>query len=239
MDYDYTSAYSDVFSVPPLDEGGIYILDDTKTVGSKRRLQGHSQAPIIYDDYTRYTHPRAILQGQRYPGPMGAGRKEGFNPAWKSSRRGRFPIDDINWDPRPPHFNPNSPAKYAHLVPPRVGANGEAIRGWPYADAYPGGPGVTNPMPIHSRATSTITERFNGDSKGSNTSSILVPLRDVLEVAKVVLFFVLVILIAIWVTISSQGFKATPVSAKSLEIVIRDAIGAHKACKQVSSKSNE
>jgi hypothetical protein len=57
--------------VPQLldDDTGIYLLDDERTVGRDTKIYDPCTR-VLYDD----AHPRAYPGGQRYPGPMGAGR---------------------------------------------------------------------------------------------------------------------------------------------------------------------
>lgn len=219
---DYTKMWNGVFTPPQVGDyppyGGVYILDDEASVGRNTKIYDECTR-VLYDD----AHPRAYPGGQRYPGPFGAGRasdrvgptfdereenarrREGFLGAppapppseWErdeytrgsrrlghpgprgmvtSSREGRAAVDDVVWDNRPPHFAPDTPNEYAHLyVDP-------AARGPPLFWSVPGYPGFRQ------------VDRFGGPGAPARC-----PDRAALELLKVVLFFVVVVLLAMWI----------------------------------------
>ncbi len=111
MAYGYAAPYSfgyDEFTPPLIDDGGVYMREDGR----------------IDESPTCGEHPRVTGPGQKYPGPMGAGREhfrggydsrngdyaEHFNRAgWQrgcNEREERAGYDAVDWDPRPPHYNP-------------------------------------------------------------------------------------------------------------------------------------
>lgn len=136
--YDFTNDYPGHYQIFNPDPGGIAILDDDQSI--------LNVDPELGDEL----HPRNQGIDRRTTFSSGAGRKEGFEARenfgspnfsrdrqqyltgkWppsengvKSNRRGWVQIEDVNWDPRPPHYNPNSPNEYAHLyVSPSMRGN--------------------------------------------------------------------------------------------------------------------
>lgn len=214
----------DQFVAPVFDEGGVYLLESPKGACSQddARLRRDEQPLHAYDDATRGVHPRSELAGQRYPGPMGAGRKEGFShPLWQrrgGDREARYVLDEAMWDPRPPHFNPQAGAEHAHL------AHLPSFRGAARVD-----PGLTR-----SQAMTTIDEQFTSRpcaahacAKCAESAARSCPAAPAagllaagglarglsltvgsLELAKTALFFVIVILVAMWVVVSSYSLGA-------------------------------
>lgn len=207
----------DEYVAPSFDEGGVYLLDSPESSSLLR--------PHAYDDATRGVHPRSELAGQRYPGPMGAGRKEGYaRPLWQrhgGERQARYALDGAMWDPRPPHYNPHAGSEHSHL------AHLPSFRGAARVD-----PGLTK-----SQAMTTIDEQFAPRPCGASNcatrscAAALNPLMATvgpLELVKIVLFLIIVILVAMWVAVSAYSLGARRLE-ESLSRTIKDAIAASKA----------
>ncbi len=227
---DYTQMWGGVFASPPGgDGGGVYVLDDEGSVGRNSK---------IYDTCTRAlyeeAHPRNH-SSRRYPGPFGAGRasdrvgpalderdeerREDFaggsaeyvrgsralgTPGFRgltSARGGRRAVDQVMWDNRPAHYAPGTSNAQAHLyVEPEA-------RGEPrYHPSLPGYPGRL-----------ARVDRFEPGSGGAPMSA-----HDICEVVKVVLFFVIVVLAAMWVMVSSAEKRM----GRELELALLEAQAA-------------
>jgi hypothetical protein len=158
---------------------------------------------------------------------MGAGRREGFHggpeddmyargsvvhgrPGFRgltSSREQRPAIDNIMWDPRPPHYNSSHPAHgnaQLHLE-------------------HPDNPGVP-PVPGFKDSAAAASPAVPAAGVDWNRIERLVSGKDdsasTLEIIKVVLFVVIVVLLAMWVMVKSSE-KAL---ARELECALREAL---------------
>lgn len=125
MEYDNIQSGSGTYEIYESDPGGVAILDDDKSV--------LSLDPQLGDEL----HPRNQGIHKRQKFAIGAGRREGFDQPREnfnggksgynipskyrvnSIREGREALDEP--DPRPSHYNPNSPNDTAHLyLDPRM-----------------------------------------------------------------------------------------------------------------------
>ena len=150
-EYDYTRDIPGVY-VPHRDpdDSGVYILEEPRMLARRRGGSAPPATPrslTAYDDCTRQlwanpqTHPRSTWAGQGYPGPMGAGRREGFGRAERrfvpaaarsyargspvygypgfrglvSARGVRPTLDDLEWDPRPARYSAGRPVHGARM----------------------------------------------------------------------------------------------------------------------------
>ena len=229
---DYTQMWAGVFTPPPNDEG-VYILDDERSVGRNTKIYDKCTR-VLYED----AHPRTYPGGQRYPGPYGGGRASdrigptfderresirrrekfsgssrdkyiqgsrrqghpGFRGMVTSGRDARGAVDNVTWDNRPPHYAPDTPAYYAHLsIDPK--ARGEPL--FRAAAGYPNFPQVDK-------------FRASGASGQCPHKCGFAPL----EIAKFVLLFVLVILLATWLVVSGAEKRIR----LEIEAAIRAAI---------------
>lgn len=194
---DYTKMWSGVFTPPRVgdDDRGVYLLDDEASVGRNGKIYDGCTRALYYDDDD--AHPRTYPGGQRRPGPDAVTLQEraaytqgsrvlghpGPRGMVASSREGRRAVDNAVWDSRPPHFADDTPNALAHLyVDP-------AARGPPLFSKDPTYPGFRQ------------VDRFGSSPAGSGYGG-LTP-RDTLEVVKVVLFFIIVALAAMWLMVDS------------------------------------
>jgi len=234
-EFDYTRQWASTLSVPPLDDGGIYLLDDNTTIGlgDPATYIADPATRLLYDEGHPRTHAdtRGRIFGvagagrasdrvgpsyAEHKGAMGlshdrelaaemaarsprsdwrAGFREGFragdretraryirgdpevgHPGFRgltSARGGRADVDSVMWDPRPPHFHPQAANHEAHL----------------YIDSEARGPPLFGPR----WPPAPLVERFSGGGAGGESG--LIGLRKF----EVVLFFIVIVLIAVYV----------------------------------------
>lgn len=181
--YDYTNDFGGIYQGPTSSiEPGIAILDDDQSI-----LNEH---PYLGDEL----HPRnyGIIRRQTFS--TGAGRKEGFsdrenfendddsklrkaymngtltpsNTGVKSSRRDWNKFENVNWNPRPPHYVADNPNEYSHIVVK------QSERGNP--TAYPD-------------SSRMVYDRFVGGYSSSITD---------LGIIKLIMFFILILVICMY-----------------------------------------
>jgi hypothetical protein len=186
MEYDYTKSSSGEYEIFESDPGGVTILDDDKSV--------LSLDPQLGEDL----HPRNQGIHKRHKFAIGAGRREGFDQPREnfnggrtgynipskyrvnSIREGRDGLTLSDYDPRPPHYNPNSPNDTAHLyIDPRM-------RGTPTREGF---------------------ESQSTDFGILNNLSI--------DILKVVMLFILIVVIAVWISFT-VGYKIGKQKSKKL-----------------------
>ncbi len=191
----------DEYVAPQLDGGGVYVLDRPETAARGGRLPGNA-APWAAAE----AHPRVSAAGRRYPGPMGAGRREGYaRPPWRrrgGERHARRALDNVMWDPRPPHFNPQAGGEHAHL------ALMPGFRGKARVD-----PGITR-----SQAMTAVEETFAGAAGETPGGSLELGL----QVVKVVLFLIMVVLLVMWMLLSAAQSR---ISA-NMRLMLAEALAA-------------
>jgi hypothetical protein len=217
---DYAFSYSDVFQSPNPEEGGIYTLEEA----------GKNSDPWSEVDIrNRYANDLRMREKPQHPTHLPRSRKraEGFAPQQyaqglpiqypgRSTRYDRPPIDNMMWDERPRSFRPNSDNLHAELyIPPQLrpwGGSGPS----PYL-AYP----VESP----SQAVSVI-DRFSSGNGNSTASCCPKGPRDGFTIgfAEIVLFFVIIVLLAMWV----MGTTLAAKQASDIRKGIREALEALK-----------
>lgn len=230
-EYDYTSMWSGVYTPPRNDDDhGVYLLDDESSIGRDNgypiRDEGLS---LLYDGDV---HPRTHPGGQRYPGPFGAGRASdrvgptpderhraerfgaakytqgsralghpGFRGMVTSGREGRPAVDDVAWDDRPPHYADDTPNKHAHL----------------YVDPEARGP------PLFQKDT-TYPGFRQVDAFSGKPSSGKMSIRDSVEIIKTVIFFVIILLVALWLAVNSAVSSAEKRILERVNCAVREAL---------------
>ena len=221
---DYAHSYSDVFQSPNPEEGGIYTLEEAgKDTDSWSGV----------DIRNRYANDLRMRERPQHPTrlPKAGKRAEHFSAReyaqglpieypGRSARYDRPPVDNIMWDERPRSFRPNSDNLHAELyIPPPLrpwGGSGPS----PYL-AYP----VESP----SQAVSVI-DRFSSGGGGNADNGAPQCChkgpRDTFTIgfAEIVLFFVIIILLAMWVMGSTLAAK----QASDIRKGIREALESLK-----------
>lgn len=249
---DYTRMWSGVFTPPRIgdEDRGIYLLDDETSVGRNSELYDE-ETRILYDEAHPRTHPggqrypgpygggrasdrngptlgerQAVLRrdSARFAGEGFAGGPDGLGPSpaeraqyiqgsrslghpgprgmVTSIREGRPAIDGIMWDERPPHYAPDTGNEYAHLyIDPE--ARGPALF---YKDTtYPGFQQV---------------DHFGGSARGARGGS---PWRDPAMAVNAVIFVILLVLVAMWLIVSTSVDRAEKRFARELKYALRAA----------------
>lgn len=190
----------DQYIPPSIDEGGVYMLDDPWSAA-----EPYAQGPLV--------HPRTRYPGQRYPGPMGAGRKETYvraqwhREAEDGERDARYVLDKTMWDPRPPHYNPDAGAEHAHL------AVGPRFQGPPRVpiDTTRSQARTTSPLePEHFRA-------------GRPTVTL-----ETLELMRIILIVIIVMMLGMYLTLTA----AQKSMRRSMREMIRDVLWTMRVAKQ-------
>lgn len=209
---DYTHMYSDVFVMPEMDGGGVYVLDEANRASDPIRARRRGPVPMRPVDRDGHPVPDGVGLETGYDAARGLS-KEGFGShvgfrGLTSDRSQRRMIDWTGWDERPQHYRPSASNEHAHLIinpnlrPPMGGVGFDNL-------AYP--------VPLNSHAIDMIDRFGNPASPGPS-----VPLSpQALQVANVVLLFVIVVLLAIWLAISCSR-----TNADRIERMVRDAVQA-------------
>jgi hypothetical protein len=210
---DYTHMYSDVFVAPEMDGGGVYVLDEANRASDPIRARRRGPVPMRPVDRDGYPVPDGVGLETGYGVARGL-PKEGFGShvgfrGLTSDRSQRRMIDWTGWDERPQHYRPSASNEHAHLIinpnlrPPMGGVGFDNL-------AYP--------VPLNSHAIDMIDRFGNPKAPAPGPAPLS---AQALQVANVVLLFVIVVLLATWLAVSCSR-----ASADRIERMVRDAVQA-------------
>ena len=141
----------------------------------------------------------------------------------RSQRYGRPALDDAMWDERPRSFRPNSSNQYAQLfVPPQL--HDSRYLAWPvYSPSH--AVSVINREPFAAQSCDAVPVAAPAGGSRRESNAITAKTLEVgLQMVKVVLFLVIIILLAMWLVMSSLGAKRDV----DLKRIIEEAIAASK-----------
>lgn len=179
---DYGQQFADTFYTPePNHDAGIYLLDEASQDTDSERER------VV----------RAPIRAQK-------SSREGFYGNIISDRGDLPAVYNVAWDPRPQHYNPNTGAEWAHLVPP------------PHARPYGGGPAPSLAYPKVPYASDGFLGghgRDTGCQCGGGR-----PRGDSLQFIKFTLLIIIVVLLAM--TLATMGRMTHNIKKMIREAVI-------------------